>query len=667
MSRRVKRNLSGVPRSSAAPTPIASRSGTSSPPEVKPYPGWLSLAACLFLALAVWAVFGQTLHHDFVNYDDTAYVYENRHVLTGLTPENVSWALTATHMGIWNPLVWLSFMIDYQLHGLKAGWFHMTNVLLHLANTLLLLFLLHRMGGGFWRSLFVAALFAVHPLHVESVAWVTERKDVLSGLFWMLTMWGYLRYVERPGTARYLTTVFLFALGLMAKPMLVTLPAVLLLLDWWPLGRIDIAGVCAAAGGKKEKPEVKKSTHKAQSEKACALAGTCSPARIFLEKIPFIALSLASCSITFFAQHQAGAIRSLQAVSLGSRIANALIAYVMYLWKMLWPSGLYVPYLYAGMQPWWKITGACIVLAGLTFAAVKAARQRGYFLFGWLWYLGTLIPVIGFVQIGAQAMADRYTYIPLMGIFIIIAWGAAELSSRWRYRRAVLGSAAGVALASLLACAYVQTGYWRDSIALWKHTLACASGNYVAHDSLGLALAEQGKLNEAMQHYERAIQHNPDAVEAHTNLGNALANQEKLAEAIEHYERALQIEPDDADAHNNLGNALVGQGKLKEAIEHYERALQFNPDYAEAHNNLGVALAGQGKFEKAIEHYERTLKLSPDTADAHNNLGKALAGQGKLPESIPHFQQALKLATAQNNTSLAESIRARLKSYEARQ
>ena len=667
MSRREKSSLSGVLRPSAASTPIASRSGNSSLPEVKPHPRWLSFAACLFLALAVWAVFGQTLHHDFVNYDDPSYVYENRHVLTGLTPETLSWALTATHMGIWNPLVWLSFMIDYELHGLKAGWFHLTNVLLHIASTLLLLVVLRRIGGGLGRSLFVAALFALHPLHVESVAWVTERKDVLSGLFWMLTIWGYLRYVERPRAARYLTTVFFFALGLMAKPMLVTLPAVLLLLDWWPLGRIDIAGVRPASGDKREKPEVKKPLHGAQSKEPCSMVSTFSSARLILEKLPFIALSLASLSITFFAQHQAGAIKSLQAVSLGDRIANALIAYVMYLWKMLWPSGLYIPYLYSGMQPWWKITGACFVLAGLTFAAVRAARQRGYFLFGWLWYLGTLIPVIGFVQVGEQTMADRYTYIPLIGIFIIIAWGAGELWGGRRYRRAVLVSAAGVTLASLLMGAYVQTGYWKDSISLWTHTLACTSKNYIAHDNLGIALAAQGRRDEAIDHYMRALQLSPDYFVAHYNLGNVLARQGKLPEAIDHYERALQLSPDYAEAHYNLGNALASQGKLKEAIDHYERALQLKPDAAEIHNNLGVALVRQGKRDEAIDHYERALQLKPDHANARNNLGIALAGQGKLPEALPHFQQALKLATAQNNTALAESIRTLLKSYEARQ
>ena len=704
MSRRAKSKLSGDPRPPAAPPPIASRNGNPSLPEVQPHPRWQFFAACLFLALAVWAVYGQTLQHDFVNYDDTDYVYENRYVFTGLTPENVSWALTAVHASIWQPLVWLSFMIDYELHGLKAGWFHMTNVLLHIASTLLLLFVLRRMGGGLWRSLFVAALFALHPLHVESVAWVTERKDVLSALFWMLTMWGYLRYVERPGTARYLTTIFFFVLGLMAKPMLMTLPAVLLLLDWWPLGRVDIAALRPAAGGKKEKPEVKKTSCKAQSEKACALAGTLSPARILLEKFPFIVLSLLSCSIAFFAVHQTDAIVSMQNIPLGSRIANALVSYVLYLWKMLWPACLYNPYLYSysgTMQPWWKTTVACIVLAGLTFAAVKTARKRSYFLFGWLWYLGTLIPVIGFVQVGAQTMADRFTYIPLIGIFIIIAWGAAELSSGWCYRRAVMGSAAGVILSGLLVCAYVQTGYWKDSISLWTHTLACASGNYLAHYNLGHALAGQGKLTDAIEHYESALQLNPDYAEPHNNLGLALAGQGKLAEAIEHYERALQLSPNYAEPHNNLGLALARQGKLAEAIEHYERALHLNPNYAETHNNLGVALVDQGKLPdaiehheralqlnpddatthdslgvalarqgmlpEAIEHFERALQLSPDYAKAHYNLGIALARQGKLPEANPHLQQALNLATAQNNITLAESIRTRLKSYKAQQ
>ena len=663
MSRRSKSKHSGSRRSPACCAHPASPVGTPSQPAVQPHPHWLNAAVCLCLGLAVWAVFSQTLHHHFVNYDDPSYVYENRHVFTGLTPENLTWALTATDMGIWNPLVWLSFMIDYQLHGLQAGWFHVTNVLLHIANTLLLLVVLRLMGGGLWRSLFVTALFALHPLHVESVAWVTERKDVLSALFWMLTMWGYLRYVQLPGAARYLTALLFFALGLMAKPMLMTLPAVLLLLDWWPLGRIDTAGVYCSAGGNKEKFEIKQPTRREQSEKVCAMGGPFSPARILLEKLPFIVLALASLSITFIAQHQAGYVASLQNVSLGSRIANALIAYVMYLWKMLWPAYLYIPYLYSDMQPWWKINGAFCVLAGVTFAAVKAARRRGYFLFGWLWYLGTLIPVIGCVQVGAQTMADRYTYIPLIGIFIIIAWGAAELCSGLRYSRAALGSAAGAILASLLACAYVQTGYWKDSISLWTHTLDCSSENYLARNNMGKALEDQGKLQEAIEQYERALEIKPDDAQIHNNLGITLAKQGKLNEAIEQSQRALEIKPDHAKAHNSLGFALARQGRLSEAIEHFERALKINPDDAQAHNNLGNALSEQGRLSEAIEHFERALQLNPDDAQAHTNLGITLAILGRSAEAIHHFQQALHLAMSQNNTMIAEFVRTRLKSF----
>ena len=585
---------------------------------------WVRLA----LIAANLIVYASVWHHGFVNYDDDDYVTANPVVLRGLTWHGVAWAFTTEHAVNWHPLTWLSHMLDVQLFGLDPGPHHLTNLLFHIANTLLLFGLLHRMTGALGRSAFVAGLFAVHPLHVESVAWVAERKDVLSTLFWMLTLWAYVEYVKRPDLRRsdlrrYGAVLLFFALGLMAKQMLVTLPFVLLLLDFWPLGRVVI-GPNPARG------------------RALSRDGWATAIRLVWEKLPLLALSIASSVATFVIHQRGGAVIILSAIPLKLRVENALVSYVAYIGKMLWPARLAVFYPYPQSLPAWLVAGAFLALVGISLAVIRAGPRHPYLPVGWFWYLGTLVPVIGLIQVGDQAMADRYTYIPLIGLFIIVAWGVPDLLLRWPLRRIVLPSPfltrialPAAASAVILACAITAKGqfqYWEDSTTLWTHALAVTTRNNIAHNNLGASLADQGKTDEAIAHYSEALRIKSDYADAHNNLGVALADEGKLDEAIAHYFEALRIRPDYADAHSNLGIALANEGKLDEAIAQFAEALRINPDSAKAHNNLGVALASQGKLDEAIAHFNEALRINPDYADAHKNLGVALVQQGQRPD-----------------------------------
>ncbi len=616
----------------------------SSDPEKPAY----SFLVCVFLALAIWAVFGQTRHCEFVNYDDDVYVYNNPRIASGLTWPGVVWAFShANGPGEWLPLTAISRMWDCELYGLRPAGHHLTNVLLHAATAIFLFLVLRYLTGLFWPSAFVAAVFAIHPLRVESVAWVTERKDVLSGLFFMLTVFCYAKAVMGGGreAARtdktaptlsrslfYWLALVFFALGLLSKSMLVTLPFVLLLLDYWPLTRLSS---CVPGSPR---------------SRFHAWRG------LFLEKIPFLLLSAAAGVVTVLAQKDA--IGSVQAFDFTSRIENALVSYVAYLWQMFCPTRLAVFYPHPQNHlSLWMVGLSGLVLFLISAGILAGRRRHPYLLVGWLWYLGMLVPVIGLVQAGDQARADRYTYLPQIGLYLLAAWGAMDLCSTWHHRRVALGLGAGAILAGLLAGAIFQTSYWKDSVTLWTHTLDCTSGNYLAHNNLGLALAGEGKLAEAIEHYDQALQFMPDYAKAQNNLGVALAGEGKLVEAVEHYEQALQLQPDYAEAHNNLGIALASEGRLAEAIEHYQRALQLMPDYAKAHNNLGVALASEGRLAGAREQYERALQLKPDWAEAHYNLGNSLAGEGRLAEAVEHYERALQLqpdyAEAHNNLGMA--------------
>jgi protein O-mannosyl-transferase len=559
-----------------------------------------TLAVCGFLLLAVLLVFGQTVNHDFVNYDDDVHVSQNLHVMRGLTGEGIVWAITTYHACNWQPLTWLSHQLDCQIYGLKAGGHHLSNVILHAAAAMLLFLALQRLTGAFWPSAWVAAVFAIHPLRVESVAWVVERKDVLSGLFFALTLWCYARYVEQPKSwGRYLLVIAVFALGLTAKPMLVTLPFVLLLLDYWPLGRFEPL------------QEVVRADEANPPRRRRIL-------RLIVEKIPLFVLAAAACAITLAAQ--SSTIKPFEHLPFPWRLSNAIVAYVAYLGKMFYPVGLAVLYpLHPGPPPAWKVAAALGVLLSISAAVFFVRRRHPYLLVGWLWYLGTLVPVIGFVQVGEQSMADRYTYLTQIGLYLAITWGLTELVAVWPVLRWKVSAVSALALAVLMVCAWRQTRHWRDSEVLWAHTLACTSENSVAHNNLGLTLACRGEVEEALAQYRKALEIDPDYDLAQNNMGIALANRGQVEEAIAYFRKVLQTKPDDYGMLNNLANALASRGRAEEAIVHYEKALKINPDNAFAHYNFGIALADCGRIDEAIAHYRKALGL----ASAQND--KALA------------------------------------------
>jgi len=585
------------------------------------------LAGLLFFL--VMAVFYPSFHNDFVNLDAHFYVYNNVQVQKGLTWNGVLWAFQTGCANNWHPLTWLSLMLDVQLFGTGPAGLHLTSVILHAVNTVLLFLLLRRLTGRspgenagapsppastLWPSAFVAVVFAIHPLRVESVAWVSERKDVLSGLFFMLTLGAYLRYAREkpaPGSRRWSPAYFLallfFALGLMSKPMLVTVPFVLLLLDYWPLRRFEVS----------------------------------TPRRLALEKAPFLALSVASCVATVLAQRTV--IKPMIVFPLLLRFGNALISYVTYLVQLVWPENLAAFYPYRHDMPVWQFVGAGVLLLSITALAVLAARRFPCFLVGWLWYLGMLVPVIGLVQVGDQSHADRYTYLPQIGLYLVIVWAIRDLTRSWRWRRPVLGVAAFGVTAALAVCARNQIAFWRNSESLWGHTLACTTGNFFAHYNLGFALASQGQTDEAIEHYQQALAISPNSAKAHNNLGILLSQQGQAAEAIEHFQKAIELNPNIAETHNNLGILQVQQGRTAEAIGNFQAALKLDPTLAGAHFNLGLAFAATGRPDDAIAEFEAGLKLTPGDAQALCYLGNLLNKQGRFAEAAQPFQAALRV------------------------
>jgi protein O-mannosyl-transferase len=568
---------------------------------------------CLGLGLLTLLLYLPSLRQDFLPYDDQQYVTENLQVQAGVTWRGLVWAF-GYHAGNWHPLTWLSHMLDCQLYGLKPAGHHLTNVLLHVANTLLLFLLLNRMTRAAGRSAAVAALFAWHPLHVESVAWVAERKDVLSACFWMLTLLAYVYYAARPGIRRYVVTLVMFTLALMAKPMAVTLPFVLVLLDFWPLKRL-------APGD---------------------FRLTIWP--LVREKTPFFAMSAAACALTLAAQEQA--IVSTAGLPIAQRIGHALVAYTHYLGKTFLPRGLAIYYPYEVMLPTGPMVFAGILLVLITALVFRFASRRPYLVMGWLWYLGTLVPVIGLVQVGDQAWADRYTYLPLIGVFMALVWSVSELARAPRYL-APLAMAVGLAL---LAATTVQLGHWKNTRTLFEHAAQVVPKNYMAVTMLGSLRAQEGKLDEAIEHYTRALQYKPEYAEAYFFLGNALDQQGKLAAAVAAYRQALRFRPIQEQTHILLGVALAKQQKFAEARGHYEAALKLNPESAAAHNNLARVLHSEGRLEEAIEHFYSALKFDPHLAQAQNNLGILLIERGQLAEGTIHLRTALRLNPANRET-----------------
>lgn len=556
---------------------------------------------CLFLVLMTFAVYWQVRNHEFIGYDDDGYVTENPRVQNGLTLKNIIWAFKSTHKSNWHPLTWLSHMLDVQLFGMNPGRHHMTSVLFHMLNSLLLFAVFNRMTGKLWQSGFVAAMFALHPLHVESVAWVAERKDVLSTFFGMLTLWSYARYAERPDMNRYLPVIGFFVLSLMAKPMLVTLPFVLLLLDYWPLRRAKIRSTDDDARNLQPRPLV---------------------FLLIWEKTPLFFLSLASCFATFFVQKIGGAIGTFDTHPFFVRVSNTLVSYTKYIQKMIWPDNLAVLYPYPTSIYWWQITGAFVLLAAITFLAIRYLRKLPWFAVGWFWYMGTLIPVIGLVQVGVQARADRYTYFPLIGLFIIVAWGFPQLVDKWRHKTKLVFTILTTLFPILIATSWIQARYWQNSITLFRRTLDVTSANFVIQNNLGFELALQGRTDDAIKHYKEALSINPDFEMAYINLGKALLSQGKLDKSVNYYRALLAVKPNYTGIHHNLGIILLRKGEIDNAIFHFREALRIRYDYVEVYNSLGAAMTAKGELKKAIMYFKEALRIKPDFYEAKRNLNK---------------------------------------------
>ena len=602
---------------------------------------------CLALGLITLAVFAPSLTHDFLGYDDQQYVTENVQVQAGLTGHSIVWAF-GLHAGNWHPLAWLSHMLDCQLYGVKPAGHHLTNVLLHVANTLLLFLILNRMTGALWRSALVAALFAWHPLHVESVAWVAERKDVLSTFFWMLTLWAYARYVEvqslkskvqSPGADAprftfhvshyYLLSLSFFALGLMSKPMVVTLPFVLLLLDYWPLRRLQL--------------NTQNSTPR-----------TLLP--LVWEKVPFFALAAIDCVLTITAQQPA--MVSTTGLRISQRLEHALVAYTHYLGALFVPRRMAVYYPYEKVVPMEEVVLAGLVLAAVSALVFRHATRRPYLATGWLWFLGTLVPVIGLVQVGDQAWADRYTYLPSVGLFITVVWGVAELAGNGQARQIFLRWLAVAVGLALLCGTSVQLRYWKDTRTLFEHAARVTRNNPLATTLLGSLLAQEGKLDQAIEYYRTALRYSPGFPEAHFHLGHAFDQQGRLQEAIAEYNQALWFKPTQEQAHIFLGVALAKLGKLDQAVAHYLAALKLNDQSAVAHNNLAKLLHTQGRLDDAIAHYSAALESAPGLAQAHNNFGILLLQQGRLAEGTAQLREALRLKPGdpESQVNLAQAL-----------
>jgi tetratricopeptide (TPR) repeat protein len=604
------------------------------------------------IALTTLAVYLPATRFQFTTYDDPDFVTANPYVQAGLTAKGFKWAWQSEVARNWHPITMLTHMLDCQLFGVKPGWPHLVNILLHAANAVLLFHVLKRMTGTIWRSALVAALFALHPLHVESVAWVAERKDVLSTFFWFLTTWAYARYADEvkiqiSNFKFYALALVLFALGLMCKPMLVTVPFALLLLDYWPLGRMKRVSF-----------------------------------RLLAEKIPFMVLSAALCVVTYSIQQHGGSVLSVNNLPMSFRIGNALVSYWRYVGEMFWPENLAGLYLRSGDWPEWEVALAAVLLLAVSSLTVWQRRRRPWLAVGWFWYVGTLVPVIGIVQAGMQTMADRYTYVPLIGLFIILAWGGWELANVLRAPML----APGAALAALAACAALtshQLTYWKDSETLFTRMIDATPNNYMAHYNLGNLYSRQGRIDAALANYQAAIQEEPNYADAHNNLGGILLDQKRYDEALPHYRAAVGAKPEFIHWFN-LANALADAASARhdtnefaQAVAAYQQALQLNANASEARQNLGLTWQAQGSNSQAIAAFAEAARLDPNRLDswsslamccamqnrmaeaeaafrqivrlrpedggAYGNLGNALGAQNKLDDSIPFYLTALKL------------------------
>jgi Tfp pilus assembly protein PilF len=569
---------------------------------VKPHPsdalvssGWIRFIVCGAIVALTWIVFGQTLGHEFINFDDPLYVSENPQIQAGLNWRNVVWAFTHVHSNNWHPVTTMSHMLDCQLFGLKPGPHHFVNVLLHSATAVLVLLLLEQMTGALWSSAFVAAVFAIHPLHVESVAWISERKDVLSGLFFVLTLLAYVGYARKPGVARYVTLSILFVCGLLSKPMLVTLPLVLLLLDYWPLKRFERTGIF----------------------------------KLVLEKIPLLALSIAAAVATLIAQNQGIGLVRLKLVPLSWRITNALAAFVVYIWQTVWPVNLATLYPHPGRLLVWESASAGAFLAVVTVVAFLLRKRQPYLITGWLWYLIMLLPVIGLIQVGSQAHADRYTYLPQIGLCVAATWSVIDLTRRFRWRRECCSMVGPIIIAALAWRAWVQTSYWQDTERLWNRAFAVTGRNDLAHFGYGEFLLKQHRLDDAIAQFQIVLMAHPAEPDANFQIGSAFMEKGELDLAARHFERTLKVEPENLEAETNFANALMSLGRTEEAVDHYRNVVRHQPSSALGHYNLAVGLHRLGHLPEAIVHYKEALAIDPNYPDAKDFLEQAESENGQ--------------------------------------
>jgi len=573
----------------------------------------------IVLFIMTFAVYLQVVNHDFINFDDDIYVTENIRVIKGISLSNILWAFSLTERHdtpYWHPLTWLSHMLDCQLFGLNAGMHHLTSLLLHAASSLLLFYIFSSATGDLLRSAFVAALFALHPVNVDSVAWIAERKNVLSTFFWMLTMLSYVYYTRRPNILRYCVLILFFVLGLLSKPMLVTLPFVLLLFDYWPLERFDL----------KQSGLHNKLIY------------------LVLEKLPFFIISSYSVYISTVSLKLTRNIISTDYVPMQLRLENAIVSYAAYIGKMVWPSGLSIYYPFPASIAVWKIIVSLIMLISVTvFVMFKMSRFR-YVGTGWFWFIGTFVPVSGVVQGGLwPGMADRWAYIPYIGLFVIISWGGYHLLNKYRLKNILAAATSITILFALSTVTYIQLKYWQDSKSLYKHALEVAPVNHFILNNMGNALAEEGKFMDAVGYYKEALLLKPGYANAHNNLATAFYKLGRIDDSIRYYSEALRYRPNFYKVHNNFGSVLFELGKDKDAMFHFLEALRINPDYGGAHYNLGLLLFRQGRIEQAVSHYARAVSLNPYYAEAHNNLGLAYDKLGRTGYAVKHYNEALRL------------------------
>jgi tetratricopeptide (TPR) repeat protein len=569
---------------------------------------WPLFGICVFLVALIWAVFGQTFRHQFIDYDDPLYVLDNAHVRAGLTWRGIAWAFTHVHSQNWHPLTTMSHMLDCQLFGVNPGAHHLVNVFWHSVTALLLFMLLQQMTSRVWASAFVAAIFAIHPLRVESVAWISERKDLLSGFFFMLTLFAYASYARRPSGWRYGAVSIVFACGLMSKPMLVTLPLVLLLLDYWPLNRFQ------------------------KTEDRRRSAG-----KLVLEKVPLLVLSIGSAIATLIAQR--GDIVQIAHLPLSRRAANALAAYLIYLWQMIWPVNLATIYPYPGELPVWRTASAGVPLILITVGVLVLRKRQPYLVTGWFSYLIMLLPVIGLIQVGGQAHADRYTYLSQIGLYVAITWAIVDLARSLRYRREVLAATASFAVMALAWRAWIQTSYWRDTERLWNRTFVVTGRNDIAHFQLGEFFLKRHRLDEAIAQFRIRLTSHPLDPDANFEIGSAYMEKGEFDISAQHFERTLKAQPGNPEAETNLANALLNSGRLEEAVEHYRHVVPLKPSSALAHYNLAVGLHRLGQLPEAIAHYKEALALDSNYPDAEYFLGQALLQNGQPDEAKIHLEK----------------------------